>query len=146
MTNYERPSNLQTWQDYHNLIVDQIADMGRTIATLTGQRDAVGSKRKSAQDLLDLLPDTRVNKQERERLIRFLSSTSQSEGLITTQIERVEKRLATWKHQQTHFNTFELRKEKKLAQARANVGKLSGRASGVERFLIETPADSPFQQ
>jgi len=146
MTHYEKPITCPSWQDYHQMIVDQIDDMKRTIATLNGQRDDVGSKRKSAQDLLDLLPDTRVNKQECGRLVRFLSSTSQTEGLITTHIERVERRLATWTDQKTHFNTFELRKEKKLAQARANVGKLSNRRSGVEQFLTETPTGSPFQQ
>jgi chromosome segregation ATPase len=123
---YPLPSKHGTsWSSYQTEITSQIGDNRRTLALVEQQLAEITEKRQSATKLLELLPDERTSKQERGRLQRFLSSTTDTPKMIGDQIEKVKARLDKWLDELEHFDTKAMDREKKLAQARASVGHLA---------------------
>jgi hypothetical protein len=121
---YVKQHVANSWETELTLIQAQINDTKAILNTLTAQASEAETRKTSAETLLDLLDDTRVNQQERQALKRLISKSSVILDGIGKQNTRVQARLTQWETRLESFPHAELIKERKIRNTRSKAGSL----------------------
>jgi hypothetical protein len=132
---YQKQHPANTWETEYELINSQINDTKATLNTLTAQANEADTRKQSAETLLDILEDTRVNQQERQALKNLITKSSTILEGIAKQTLRVQARLTQWEAKLESFPHAELLKERRIRNTRAKAGKLEETASRLEHTL-----------